>query len=181
VLRILQAKEKLGLHESRVIEPGDMATEEAIQLKRRLFQEAVTQVGPLPGLNKRAAYLSFGDGDVLSDEFEVAFEAPLQLDLEHKKALLGELRPFDQVIIALHQADLKVKGYGLSNAALELIDELSDRSIFCHFATPYALFSHKSLLIGYENDPMAQRAVFDILRGKETPKGRLPVSKKSPG
>ena len=176
VLRILRAKEKLGLHEVRFVPGGDLFPESAVALKKRLFEEAVTLIGELPELREGAAYLSFGDDDALGEKFSAVFEAPLQLDLENKNTLLEQLIPFDQVVIALHQADLKAKNFGLSDEALGLIKALASRSILCHFASPYTILSHPSLLIAYENDPAAQEAVCQTLKKARKPNGSLPVA-----
>ncbi len=177
LLRILHAKEKLG---TSPLLAADLKTPEALELKRRLFQEAVTLVGEPPYLQEGACYLSLGDNDVLGREFAHSFQAPLKLDRFAMQSLLEDLQKFSQVVIGLHQVQLKEENFGLSYELLELIDALSGRSIFCHFATPYALklFSHqKTCLVGYENDPDAQRAVYRVLIGEEKPLGQLPVGR----
>ncbi len=174
VLRILRAKEKFG--NARPLAQTDLKPAHALALKKRLFQEAVTLIGEPPHLTAKAAYLSIGNGDAIGIHFESVFHAPLKLD--DVRDLREDLEPYDQVVIGMHEVDLKAQNFGLSYPLLDLIESLSSRAIFCHFATPYALklFSNqKTLLVGYENDPDAQEAVYRVLTGQEAPRGRLPV------
>jgi beta-glucosidase-like glycosyl hydrolase len=158
VLRILRAKEQLGLHESRQIALGDLSEalhrQEALDLKKQLFQEAVTILGELPPLPENTTYLSFGQNDVLGGEFKAGSSG-------------------DCVVIAVHQKE------ALTEEVLAQIESLSDRAILCLFTTPYVLKhfkNQKAILLGYENDPDAQCAVHRVLTGQVTAKGHLPVT-----
>lgn len=153
VLRILRAKEGLV----RTVSLDDLSqklhTLEAIALKRRLFQEAVTLIGedvfPIP---EKCAYWSLGENDLLAAEF-------------------GDDSAC--TVIAVHQKE------ALTDEVIEQIEAMGDRAILCFFASPYALKSFtkiKTILLAYENDPDAQRAVLQILQGNEKAKGRLPVT-----
>lgn len=168
VLRILEAKERMG----REIVSCDNLMEDlhplkAVALKKKLFQEAVTLVGDDFTLSKKPAYLVVGSNDVLENEFAHVFHFSPSLS---KKTF----EEFDQVVIAVHN---------LVEEAVPLINALSDRSILCLFTSPYTLKhfkSQKSVLVGYENDPDAQVAVWNVLQGKEKAKGHLPVTVNSP-
>lgn len=161
VLRILQAKEKVGLNRQRTISlehlQDDLHTPKALALKTKLFQEAVTLMGessfPIP---IQSAYISFGEGDVLAEEF-----SQLCVDCAEK------------VVIGIHQKE------AVTDEVLQDIEALGDRAIVCLFATPYAAKSFKkvqTIVLGYENDPEAQRAVLRVLRGEAQPKGILPIT-----
>lgn len=183
VFRILQAKEKLGLHLKRDVSVDNLHqalnNKEAVQLKKRLFQEAVTLIGEPAKIVQNVAYLTIGENDVLQKKFPIFFEASTQIDSAKKIELLEKLRSFDQVVIALHRIDSKMKDFGLSKDCLELIEELSPKSVLCLFGTPYALKlfkNQKTVLLGYENDQQAQWAVFYVLTGKEEAHGKLPVT-----
>jgi len=172
VLRILRLKEKFGLNERPLLNRINIQTKEAVELKKNLFQEAITLIGESPILHDDAAYLSIGENDAIGHEFAHCFYATLQMDEFKKNSLLNELQNFDQIVIALHQTE------GLSEEWIGLIRSLSDRSIFCHFASPYALAllpNQKTILVGYENEPDAQHAVYRVLIGEEKPTGHLPV------
>ncbi len=154
VLRILRAKESV----EKTLPIGNLMqalhSEEAVSLKKELFQEAVTLLGeasfPIP---ENTAYLSFGENDVLAREFK---DVPLE--------------SAERVVIAIHQKE------ALTSEVLSLIDSLGDRAIVCFFATPYALKPARAILVGYENDPDAQQAVLNVLLGRNEASGHLPVS-----
>jgi beta-glucosidase-like glycosyl hydrolase len=154
VIRILKAKEGI---ETDLMADNLMQvlhSKGAIQLKKQLFQEAVTLIGeacfPLP---EKTAYLSFGENDLLAKEFK---------DIPVESA--------ERVVIAIHQKD------ALTREVQSLIESLGERAVVCFFATPYALKPAHTILIGYENDADAQEAVLNVLLGKAEIKGRLPVS-----
>lgn len=155
VLRILRAKEKV----SRSL-PTDsllqaLHTQEAIDLKKRLFEEAITLVGqPAFPIPENTAYLSIGDNDVLAAEFP------------HPAST-------DRIVIAVHQKE------ALTQEVLAKIASFGDKVILCLFTSPYVLKhfkNQKTILLGYENDPDAQYAVLQVLKGKKAAKGHLPIT-----
>jgi len=153
VLRILRAKEKIERQVSLENLMEALHSAEAVLLKKRLFQEAVTLIGkasfPIP---ENTAYLSFGDNDRLGSLFKnVSVETA------------------EKVVIAIHQKE------ALTGEVQSLIDSLGEKAIVCLFATPYAVKPAHTLLLGYENDPDAQEAVLNVLLGKEEAKGNIPV------
>lgn len=158
VLSILRAKEQVGLDKFREVSPlleGALHGQEAIDLKKQLFQEAVTLIGEPVSLPENAAYLSFGTDDLLAEKFT------------------GDLTTSDCVVIAVHQKE------ALTEEALSLIDALSNKAILCLFTTPSVLkhFKNvKTILLAYENDSDAQCAVYQVLTGKAKAKGHLPMS-----
>jgi len=183
VLRILSSKEQLGLHLTREVSSANLNqalnSKEALLLKKQLFQEAVTLIGEPAKLEENRAYLTIGENDALMNEFASIFRVSATLDAGAKADLLEKLRNFNQVVIALHRIDQKTKDFGFSKECLELIEELSPKSILCVFGTPYSLRlfkKQKTILLGYENDQQAQCAVFNVLTGKEQARGKLPVT-----
>lgn len=155
VLRILKAKERLNLHQSRLAHIEDLSPPEALLLKQRLFEEAITQVGESFSLRSEASYLSFGEGDLLAEKFPPFSDKS------------------EQVVIAVFRANL-------TEAEIERINAFSDRSILCLFCSPYALKQfphHRSILIAYEKDPEAQKALYKVLTGEKIAKGILPISR----
>jgi len=178
VLRILQAKEALGLHQAAPLEKKEVSSPEALELKKRLFKEAVTQIGKEPILQEGAAYLNIGKEDAMGQNFTHRFDVPLNLDAIQRASLEIKLQSFGQVVIAIHQANLLKEKFGFSHELLELVHSLSHKSILCLFATPYALQVFQnidSILVAYENDRDAQEAAYQILKWGEPPRGRLPV------
>jgi beta-glucosidase-like glycosyl hydrolase len=133
VARIMAAKEKVC---------------RAIYLKKRLFQEAVTQIGEIQLVGNRG-YLSIGKG-----EFDATLTA-------------RSFDSFDQVIISVYQ---------LIPESYALIEALADKAIVCWYVSPYGLQnipSCKNVLIGYQSE--AEEAVLDVLYGRKQAKGHLPV------
>lgn len=151
VLKILEKKEHIEPPPQELLN-----TDETLQLKQTLYQEAVTLIGENRSLND-AAYISFGTGDVLTQHFHLTPEQATS------------------VVIAIHQREAIPE-------ALNAIELYRDKAIVCLFATPYALKELKgvkTVLVGYENDPMAQKAVLNVLLGLKEAKGKLPVSSHS--
>lgn len=155
VLKILRMKENIQtvVPEENLLD--DLHKQEAKDLKKRLFQEAVTLIGEeLQPVSENTAYLSFGDNDLLASEF-------------------NQVSPdgATQVVISIHQ-----KG-SLTEDVKDLIAKYKEKAIVCLFATPYLLneIDAKTILVGYENDPDAQKAVLNVLRGDHQPKGVCPI------
>jgi beta-N-acetylhexosaminidase len=154
VLRILRAKEKIKTQFPLDDLIEELNTQESLILKKNLYQEAITLIGdPVFSVTEQSTYLSFGTGDVLAPYFRSESD--------------------DRVILAIHQKE------AIDEKVLSLIEYYGDRAIVCLFATPYALKAlkaAKTILVGYENDPDAQRALLNVLLGKCKPKGHLPVT-----
>lgn len=158
VLRILKAKEGIGTQvgEEHLIE--SLHSSGALSLKKELYQEAITLIGTLdPPIFERTAYLSFGAGDILKEHFpEVAIESA------------------SSVVIAIHERG------ALTPEVVSIIESFGERAIVSLFTTPYVLKELKGnfpILVAYQNDPAAQEAVLNILKGKATAKGHLPIQR----
>jgi len=167
VLRILRAKEQLGLHlSSQVSDVGlfeDLHTDEAALLKKTLFRQAIA-ANKWPFLPERTAYLALGCKSLPNAPF-TSFFGSLDMDEEASRELAEKLKSFDAVVLGIHALGPKDKNYGVSPACLFLIRQFPE-ALLCHFATPYALpfFSHPGpLCIAFENDPEAVNAVFERL------------------
>ncbi len=159
VLRILTTKEKLGLFEAKTLDLNpSLHTPKALALKQRLFQEAITQVGPSFTLDPEATHLSFIASNVT---FPAMPEAK-------------------QIVLSLRDLNPRAERYGLSLPLIDYLKDLSNHSqlLICLFGTPYALSllpSNATILVAFEDDPMATEAVLQILHGNAQAKGRLPV------
>lgn len=157
VRRILQAKEAMGLFEVRTVEKNpDLNTEEALALKERLFQEAITQFGdPFPPIDEHTAHLTIGG----------------------EKPAVGT----SQTVVWVRGLKNNEKNFGLRDEDLALCRDLASNPnvIFCLFGSPYALSlfpSAAKILVAYEDDEAAHRAVWRILKGEKQAVGRLPIS-----
>lgn len=168
VLRILRAKEKLGIHLERALSTENLLeqlhAEEAVQLKQELYQQAVTLVGEPVVLCSNAAYVSVGGKDGMGEYFNAVVSVE------------DDLSRFDQVVFALRDLNLRKEHFGIPLEVLRAIEVCGERTVVCLFGTPYALplfTGCKSVLVGYETE--AEMAVFRVLEGAETPQGKLPI------
>src|SRR3989344_2910978 len=149
VLKILKGKEGLQ-RELDVRELACLHSQEAIDLKKELYQQAVTLIGEEEfSLPQDSTYLSFGEGeDLLSKEFGTG----------------------KSIVIGVHGK--------LTEADLCSIELFKDRAILCLFVSPYELQhfqGFKTILLAYENDPCAQQAVLNILMGHKKAVGKIPI------
>lgn len=89
---------------------------------------------------------------------------------------------YQQVVIGVHNYSRRPQGnYGLSVPSVQLISGLLQlpKSVLMMFGNPYALKNFctaKNSLLCYEDDVYTQQAAFEILTGKQSPQGKLPVS-----
>ncbi|MFT3846417.1 MAG: glycoside hydrolase family 3 N-terminal domain-containing protein [Lacibacter sp.] len=89
---------------------------------------------------------------------------------------------YQQVVIGVHNYSRKPQGnYGLSAPSVQLTSGLLKlpKSVLMMFGNPYALknfWNAKNSLLCYEDDAYTQQAAFEILTGKQSPQGKLPVS-----
>jgi beta-N-acetylhexosaminidase len=190
VRKVLEAKRELGLFEKFQEEDGEPIAEKinspaAYALKKRLFEEAVTVVrneGLLPLSQQKVALIEWGES--------AFFKAALEQELKAESIALND----PQLFIKIQECSCAV--IALSKAAISLPDfelELNEKALFnalgesripivgVVFGTPYSLkrlplFS--AIVVAYENEKEAQEAAADIVLGKLSPKGRLPISVK---
>lgn len=89
---------------------------------------------------------------------------------------------YQQVVVGVHNYSRRPQGnYGLSVPSVQLISGLLQlpKSVLMMFGNPYALKNFctaKNSLLCYEDDVYTQQAAFEILTGKQSPQGKLPVS-----
>ena len=89
---------------------------------------------------------------------------------------------YDVVIIGVHNYSRRpANNFGISNSAVYLMQQLqnNDNSLFSFFGNPYALKNipiAQNVIACYEDDIVTQQVFCDMLQGKLTPKGTLPVT-----
>jgi len=185
VLKILQHKEKLGLNQDKIFLTSknileEINSESAKQLKKTLYQEAVTLVsnpeGLLP-LQSNAVLLEIGNFTPFATTLE-----PLIQGRRFSWADKDNLPSASHLIIAIGNVNPKAKNFGISEDVLLEIKHLKavyPHSVIALFGTPYALSLLSpdcAILVGYEEDPDAQEAVAEALMGRFDPHGELPIS-----
>jgi beta-N-acetylhexosaminidase len=89
---------------------------------------------------------------------------------------------YKKVIIGIHNySRTPANNFGLSAAAVEFVTQLQQQTtaITFVFGNPYAIknwCSAKNIIACYEDDAIIQNTAIDLLQGKITAKGKLPVT-----
>jgi beta-glucosidase-like glycosyl hydrolase len=176
VLKILKAKQDVCF--PRRIGCIRYANQEemTLELKRKLFEAAITEVHAEPGLlplqrEGKVAVVSIGALQPFIDELskECVVDA---FDLERL-----DFEGYSHVVLALSGIYPWEKHLG-ELEALQAIKAKHPQVIAVMFDSPYCaqeLAFCDALILAYENDPDAQSAAAKVLLGKLPPLGRLPV------
>ncbi len=95
--------------------------------------------------------------------------------------LLTQVRAYKKVVIGIHNFNrVPNNNFGISNEAVDLVNKLADNnSIIFQFGNAYALKNWckaPNLVVCYEDDGIIQNTAIDLLQGKLTYKGILPVT-----
>lgn len=202
--KILRHKYQLGLHDyqAQKVERlnNDLNQNRYYMLKQRLYNEAVTMLENkndiLPikkNSDKKIAVVTFGNDNFISNKLNengiknTAFLLKNDISEEEIKRTVKQLKSYDYIVVNIRNtSSYPSKKYGITASMVSFVDNLnkSNKVIFNLFGSPYALdkFSFnknvKSVLVGYEDSQMVANAMADILMGKMSPKGKLPVSTK---
>lgn len=196
VKKILAYKYRAGLNKYKPVDlknlVSDLNTAEYDDLNYKLYEEAVTVLRNERGIvpimeleDEKVAYVKMGDDDgtgyldmlqKYTDVTEVK-EDTLQKALEI-------LKEYTTVVIGYHKADGAWKKHDFTPKELEWIDAISKEKnvILTVFAKPYTLAAIKdfsqieTVILGYQNNAVAQTVAAEIVFGAIGSKGRLPVS-----
>ncbi|HND88079.1 MAG TPA: glycoside hydrolase family 3 N-terminal domain-containing protein [Saprospiraceae bacterium] len=200
VKRVLLAKYRLGLTRPQRVDMNrlrqDLNSPQALLLKRRLFESAMTLVRDdagmvgFPELDKtRIAVLSLGD--TLRTVFQTycgyyapvgQFNAGKQLDSALQVRLLDTLRQYDVVLASIHGTRSKaVDKFGITDAQLNFLRRLSDvRPLgVIMFGNPYSMGRFDfapTVLDAFTEDPIAQECAAQAMFGANDIRGKLPVT-----
>jgi beta-N-acetylhexosaminidase len=179
VRRILKLKSLVGLHTKSTIDflrLRDLRTVEARKLKARAYAEAVTIVAdPHELLPIRSPALVVQVGSDSELPFTTRMGLPWT-SVDHPEASL--ISQAGTILIALVDRNRAIEA---ADWATEL-QEQGKRIVVVLFTSPYAIEAfgeEESLIVAYEDDPEAQRATADLLRGRRESLGQLPVLKLS--
>lgn len=202
--KILRYKYQLGLNkyqpQSTERLNNDLNQNRYYVLKQRLYNEAVTMLLNKKNLlplkknsDKKIAVVTFGKDNSVSKKLNekgienTAFILKCNASSEEMKRTAKQLRSYDYVILNIRNTSSNPnKNYGITQAMVSFVKHLpnSTNLILNLFGTPYAVDklglnrNLSSLLIGYEDNVMVENAIVDIIVGKMSPKGKLPVSLK---
>lgn len=203
VKKLLMVKYWCGLNRPQFVDTtniyNDLNNPESRLLQRKLYEECFTLLvnkdSLLPFRSKdslRIASVVIGDriNNTFQQQlkmygnFDVFFEdkdAPVSVF----EALFNFLSNYDYVIVSLHGTTMKAQtGYGIPEAANRFIDSvmLTYRTVFADFGNAYTLsrFNHlksaKAILLAYEDFPLTQSIVAQIIMGGISSSGKIPVS-----
>ena len=201
VKKVLRAKYQYGLANLRPIVLNNITADlnKGIREMRRVVAEnALTllknndrAIFPLmPRQFSKVAYVGMGlrSDNAFARRMRVDYGAHVyyfdySLNEEQSRAALDLIKNrYDVVIIGVHGYNrYPANNYGISGAASLLLQQLQQqtRSVILTFGNPYImanLCDPKVLLACYEDDEITQETAADLLQGKISPKGKLPVT-----
>ena len=158
-----------------------------------LMENAITLVQnqkndlPLKNLElHKIAYVNMGDAD--ATPFVNTLNKYTKVDVVNAKnldALITSLSNYNTVIVGFHKSNANPwKSYQFTDKELVWLYEIArtNNVILTVFAKPYALNDFKtfenfeSILMAYQNSPIAQQKAAQIIFGALPAKGILPVS-----
>jgi len=197
VKKILSAKYKVGLHQFEPIKTtnlvADLNRQKDDVLYQQLMENAITLVQnhndllPLKNLElRKIAYVSMGNAD--TTPFLTTLNKYTKVDpvrADNLDELISELKQYNTVIVGLHTSNANPwKSYQFTDKELVWLYEIARTNtvILNVFSKPYALNDLKSIanfesiLMAYQNSPMAQQTAAQIIFGALPAKGKLPVS-----
>jgi len=197
VKKILKAKYKVGLHQFKPIETtnlvADLNRQKDDVLYGELMANAITLIQnkknnlPLKNLElHKIAYVKMGDAD--ATPFINSLNKYTKVDVVNSKnldGLIASLKNYNTVIVGFHKSNSNPwKSFQLTDKELVWLYEISrtNNVILTLFAKPYALNDFKtfenfeSILMAYQNSPIAQQKAAQIIFGALSAKGILPVS-----
>lgn len=200
VRRILQAKQKAGLDQYKPIDTNNLvanlAAPSAELTQIRLWENTLTLVRdpqrsiPFKNLEKQQfASIAIGTNTITPFQLMLGKYAPFAhhtLKTSDSEGVFQEklkaLRNYSTVVLSLHQMTRKSSNnYGLGDRTLSFIRQLQQQNkvVLVVFGNAYSLklFDQaETLLVAYEDQPIAQKMAAQGLFGGVQVKGKLPVT-----
>ena len=195
VQRILQVKHWIKQnHLTKNLEK--LHTTHTFELKRKLFQAAITMVqneDQLIPLDTNIAHaipiIQIGSRQLEPFTKKLGQHRQIKLHtISHDSSpktinqICQELTNKNTIIISMHGMTKSVRNnYGITSSTKQLINKLNTANkqvILVIFGIPYSIKFFKdtpAIIAAYENDPEAQSAAADLLLGNLHPHGTLPI------
>lgn len=195
VKKILMAKYKAGLNDFQPIKlkniVSEMNTEEDEYLFEEITEKSITVIKnnndilPILDLSSNIAYINLGDSE--HNDFFNSLNLYTKIDKINYKSndeLITKLKEYNYVIVGFHKSNKSpFAPYKFSEKEKELLKLISkeNRVILNVFAKPYALMdvdtsNINSVIVSYQNNPVAQNKSAQIIFGAISSDGKLPVS-----
>lgn len=198
VKKILAAKYDLGLAKWKDIDTTNI-TNDLNQfvdpIKLQVARAAITvvkddnQILHKINENMRIGYIGINaDSSVLYSKLQDKFNnistdwIPKSSKAARYEKALENINKYDAAIVAIHNINFTpANNYGLSDDAVEFIAQAGCKSnvLVVLFGNAYAsqyFCGSNSVMIGYEDDTITERAASEILLGKIKARGKLPVT-----
>jgi beta-N-acetylhexosaminidase len=198
VHKVLLAKYNLGLDALKPIAYNALTEDlnkDVIRLKKEVYKNAITLLrldnpAMLPlAASKKIAYVGIGISgpnrfaSQLQEYYKAdCFYIDSSTDSIHVLNLLNDLQNYDAVIIGIHQyRKFPANNFGISKASVNIAIKIQQmkNSISFVFGNPYAVKNFtaaRNIIACYEDDSLMHDVAFNLLKGTETAKGKLPVT-----
>jgi beta-glucosidase-like glycosyl hydrolase/CubicO group peptidase (beta-lactamase class C family) len=197
VRRVLHAKYNLGLNKPQVIGTANLLDDlnkNTESIRQKVAANVITVMRNTAGLlpfvaGERTAYVGLGTtmlntfGKRLATDFKAdTFLLDYKANAEQANTIVNAIRgKYDRVVIGLHNYSPRpANNYGISKAAIDLINNLQDQNALTFvFGNVYAAqnFCNATTLVAmYEDDAAFHNAAADFLQGGLAAKGTLPVT-----
>lgn len=200
--KVLRHKYQLGLNDYQYQKverlDNDLNQNRYLVLKQRLYNEAVTmlvnkkEILPLKkDADKKIAVVTFGKDNFISNALKdngiknTAFLLKNDVSEEEIKRTVKQLKSYDYVIVNIRNTSSSPsKNYGITPGIISFVEKLNknNKVIVNLFGSPYALDkltlnkNVNAIVVGYEDNQMVVNAILDVMIGRLSPKGKLPVS-----
>lgn len=198
VKKVLRSKYDLGLNESKRISTDNLLSDLNAKTNEIRYEAAVQSItvlrGKMPVLTaptgSKVAYV--GIGNTAINEFGQRLKEDLNADtyfFSYKdaataaNAILGKIRNggYQSVIVGVHDYNLRpANNYGISETAIRLFRDLQAFNtatfVFGNVLATSNFCGAKSLIACYQDDDITRHAAADLVEGKISAKGTLPVS-----
>jgi len=198
VKKVLKAKYQLGLNQLKPIETTNLLRDlnaKADALRLKVAKETITVLKQGTGnsslplkKNYKVAYIEIGDSDINSFGREISetYKTDTYLfswkDGDDKADEIFEkvIDKYDAVVIGIHNfSNRPANNYGITNSSLSLWRRLNKaNSITLVFGNVLAAANYcaaNTLIACHQDDNITRQVAADLLKGKNSASGRLPV------
>ncbi|WP_153797593.1 glycoside hydrolase family 3 N-terminal domain-containing protein [Foetidibacter luteolus] len=199
VKKVLLYKYSLGLHNKQYVETKGLTEElnsQTINIKTQLANNAITLLSnadkTIVPLTKTKKVAFVGVGLSLANSFASLIKNTFNADIylcdykdgsdRAQQILSAVTGKYDVIVTGVHAYSRRpANNYGISAAAKQLINGLQQQkgSVVLAFGNPYAISNFceaPNLFACYEDDAIVHQAAFDVLTGKLSALGKLPVT-----